>query len=599
MAPAVAPGSRELSERGSRGYQIAGRLRPSATRAQAQSELDAAMRRLAEAHPQTNRGVQAEVLPFWQSPRGPQRMLNAALAVLQAIMLLLLLAVCGNTANLVLARASARQREMGIRLALGAKPWRIAGLLLVENVLLALPGAALGALIAAWGTKALLILPLTGVPVRFQTSVDEAGLAFAMLLGVGSGLIFGAAPALQLSRVDPLAAFRAGSRTAGRSPMRNALMAVQVALALMVLIVAGLFFRSFMEARNTDPGFRREGLLLAAYDLSGRSSTAALNRALAVRLLEGVGRLPGVEGAAIASSVPLDIHGLPTRVFTLEGRARDDGGFDEALANIVTPGYFEVMGIPLRAGPGFADLNDPAAPPQAVVNEEFARRYLGGVEPLGRWLQARGARYVIAGIVRNSLYNAFGEPPTPIVYFSYRDNPQPRGEIHLRSRDGGGTALAAGVRRVIREIDPELPVFNVRSMTDHVETNLLFRRIPARMFAVLGPLLLMLAAIGIYAVVAYTVSLRTREIGVRLAIGASARRVVREFVRQSMGVVGLGTIAGWALAFVVALAFVPGGAIDLPVFAGVPAILLAVAAVACWLPARRASQVEPVVALRD
>jgi predicted permease len=542
--------------------------------------------------------MHGEVLPFWLSPRGPQRLLTTALAILQAIMLLLLLAVCGNTANLVLARASARQREMGVRLALGAGPWRIASLLLTENVVLALLGAGLGAAIAVWGTQALRILPLSGLPLRFQTSVDGLGLAFAMVLGVGCGLVFGAAPAAQLARVEPQLAFRSGARTAGRSGIRSALMGIQVALALVVLIVAGLFLRSFMETRSTDPGFRREGVLLAAYDLAGRNAGAAFTRDFADRLLASLRALPAVEAAAIASSVPLDIHGLPSRTFTVEGRARTDGTLDRALANTVTPGYFRVMDIPLRAGADFANLEDPTAAPQAIVNEEFVRRYLDGVEPLGRRLQARDRSYVIAGVARNSLYNAFGEPPAPIIYFSYRDNPTLSGEIHLRTRVGAETALAPEVRRIVRELDPELPVFNVRTLTAHVDTNLVFRRVPARMFAVLGPLLVVLAAIGIYAVVAYTVSLRTTEIAVRLALGATAPRLIAQFVGENLGVIGLGAVLGWLVAFVVALDVAAGRSIDVPVFAGVPALLLLVATVACWLPARRAIRLDPVAALR-
>jgi predicted permease len=601
LAPVVVNGSKELDSRGIRGYSVMGRLQPSATDESAQGELDAVMSRLAQAYPDSNRSVRGEVLAFWQSPRGPQRMLTAALAILQAVMLLLLLAVCGNAANLMLARASARHQEMGIRLALGAQPWQIASLLLGENILLAVIGAALGAAAAVWGTRALLLLPLTGLPIRFQTSVDGLTLLFAILLGVGCGVIIGAAPAIQLAKLDPHAALRSGARSAGRSRMRNALMAVQVGLALVVLIVAGLFFRNFLETRATDPGFRREGVLLAAYDLAGRTADPALTRTLAERLLERMRALPAIESAAIGAAVPLDIHGLPSRVLTLEGRARTDGELDEALTNTVTPGYFKVMDIPMRAGTDFADLADPGAPPQAIVNEAFVERYIGSPSmesALGRRLEARGRNYFIIGVARNSLYNAFGEPPTPAIYFSYRDSPLPRGEIHIRVRGGAEAAVSADVRRVVRELDPELPLFNVRPLTDHVETNLIFRRIPAQMFAVLGPLLLILAAIGIYAVVAYSVSLRTTEIGVRLALGATARRVVGQFVRETLGVIGLGALVGWAVAFAIAMDFV-GGSIDVAVFAGVPAILLFVAGIACWVPARRAASVAPIIALRQ
>jgi putative ABC transport system permease protein len=601
VAPVIFNGSKELEDRSVRGYWIIGRLADGTTRVRAQTELDAAMHDLARTYPKSNGAVRAEVRTYWESPRGPQRMLATSLAFLQAIMLLLLLAVCGNTANLLMARANARQREIGVRLALGAGRWRVLRLLLTESVLLSLMGAALGAAIALWGTNALSAAPpmrVRGIPITFQTEVDGVGLAFAVLLGMICGVIFGLAPALQLARLDPQQTLRAGASTSPRSRLRNTLMATEVALASVVLVAAGLFFRSFMETRDTDTGFRRDGILLATYDLTGRRVDETAARVFAARLVDRLASVPGIEAAAIASSVPLDIHGMPTRAFTLEGRARDDGLSDEALVNAVTPGYFGVMGIPLLDGRDFASLADTAAPAQTIVNEEFVRRYLDRMPPLGRRIQLRGRAYAIVGVVQNALYNAFGEPPTAIIYLSYRDRPSPIGEIHMRTRAGAETAVAPELRRAVRDLDPELPIFDVRTLNDHIESNLILRRIPARMFGVLAPLLLLMAAIGIYAVVSYNVSLRTTEIGVRLALGATGGRIVSEFVADSLRVIGVGAICGWLIAFVLALDVLSGGPIDRIVFAAVPAVLLVVAAVAAWLPARRVTRVEPSIALR-
>jgi hypothetical protein len=267
----------------------------------------------------------------------------------------------------------------------------------------------------------------------------------------------------------------------------------------------------------------------------------------------------------------------------------------------VTPGYLALMKIPLVAGADFAALDDVAAPPQAIVNEEFVHQYLDGGSPetaLARRLQTRGTSYVIIGVARNSLYNAFGEPPTPIIYLSYRDRPAFTGEIHVRVRSGSESSVTPEVRRVVRDLDADLPLFNVRTLVDHVETNLVFRRVPARLFAVLGPLLLALAASGIYAVVSYTISLRSREVGVRMALGATARRVLGEFLIENLAVVLVGALAGWLLTLVVALDVIGVDTFDAGAFAGVPLLLLVVAGVACWIPARRATSVAPMVVLR-
>jgi predicted permease len=598
LAPDLLNGSRELERRTSRGYAAIARLAPGVTASQAQTEVDAAMRDLAVTYPEASAGIGAEVLPFWQAPRGPQRFLTTALGFLQAVMLLLLLTVCGNTANLMLARASTRHREMGVRLALGGSRTRIASLLLAENLLLAFFGAAAGLLVAWWGTRAMSVRDVgIGVPVSLETSVDSAGVLFALALGAFSGIAFGLAPAVQLSRVDPQISMRTGATASGRSLFRQGLMALQVALALVVLVAAGLFLRSFLETRDTDPGFRREGVLLAAYDLTGRNTSEDYARAFAARLLTKLGALPNVTGVAIASSVPLDIHGLPSRAFTVDGWTRTEPGSEQALANTVTPGYFDAMRIPIVAGRDFAEIMDLEAPSQVIVNEAFVRRYLPRLEPLGRRLQARGKAFTICGVARDSLYNAFGEPPTPAIYFSYRDGSPRAGEIHLRTREGSESSLAPQVRQVVRDLDAELPVYNVRTLSAHVEANLLFRRIPARMFTVLGPMLLVLAAIGIYAVVAYSISQRTVEMGVRLALGATGARVIASLVFESMTIVSLGVMAGWLIAFLAAPAII-GGEIDAPVFLGVPAILLIVGAISCWLPASRAARLDPMIALR-
>ena len=599
MAPALLGGTRDLEDRSSRPFSLLGMLKPGATREEAQAQLSTAMAQLARDYPEASAGIGGEILAFWKAPRGPQRMLISGLAVLQGVMLLLLLAVCGNTANLMLARGSTRQREMAVRVALGAGRWRIVSLVLTENMLLALLGAGLGAAMAVWGTTALRVAPMIGsFPILFQTRVDALTLAFAILLGAACGLIFSAAPAVHLARLDPKDGLHSSSNTPPRSRARKVLMGVEVGLAMAVLIAAALFLQSFRTARQADPRFRPEGVLLAAYDLSGRNPNEASEREFAARLLERLRSLPGVEAAAIATNVPLDLHGIPARSFTVQGRVRTEAGQDRAISNTVTPGYFRVMAIPLLTGNDFAEMGDKAAPAQAIVNEEFVRRYLNGADAIGRRLQTREGSFAIIGVARNSVYDAFGEPAQPAVYFSYRDVPWDQGEIHLRTRSGNETALTSEARAVLRDLDPMLPLYDVRTFSQHIERNLYLRRIPARMFVVLGPLLLGLAAIGIYAVVSYAVARRTREIGVRLAFGATSERVVLQIIRENLGAITQGAAIGWLLALAISIHGITKGVVNLPVFIGVPVILLGVATLACWIPARRASRIDPMAALR-
>ncbi|HEX4915427.1 MAG TPA: ABC transporter permease [Vicinamibacterales bacterium] len=599
LAPVVFAGSTELDARGQRGYSAIGRLREGSTEAQAATQLTGAMSELAAAFPETNGRITGELRPFWKAARGPQMMFVMALGVLQAVMLLVLLAVCGNTANLVLARASTRYKEVGVRLALGAGPASVIRLMLIENLLLGLMGAALGLLIAWWGTEALRAMPPYGAfPVRFQTSLDGLGLLFAVLLGIGSGLLFGAAPALQLGRVDPQRALRSGTRSAGRSAIRDGLMALQCGLALLVLVVAGLFFQSFVESRNTNPGFRIDGLMLATYDLGPLSPTDQYARQFAADLLDRLQRVPSVESAALANAMPLDIHGLPMRQFTLEGRAQTTAQAESALSNIVSPGYFQTMGIAIVAGSDFAPIADTTMPSQVIVNEEFVRRYVAPADPLGRQLRNGDITYTIAGVVKDSTYDAFGEPPTPAFFMSWRDRPRWLGEVHVRARPGSETLLASEIQRAVRELNAALPVYNVRTMAEHVERNLFLRKIPARMFLVIAPLLLGLVAIGIYAVVSYTVSQRTTEIGVRIALGATSDRVVRQIVKEGVIVAAAGLFLAWMIAGMLQMHLFLGGPDAWVILMIVPMVLLGVAAVSCWLPARRATMVDPIVALR-
>jgi predicted permease len=597
LAPVLLGGSTELEQRDDRVYSAMGRLRPGTSIAQAGPELDTAMRQLAANYPASNGGVGAVILPFWQTPRGAAGLLLGGLEVLQGFMLLLLLAVCANAGNLLLARASARRREIGVRLALGARPGQIVRMLLTESAVLGALASGGGVLLAEWGTGALRAVPLPGgFPFKFDTDLRWDGLLLSVLAGLGCALLFGLAPALQAARTDSQLALRSARPAAGRSRLRSTLVALEVALALLVLVGAAMFARNFLESRTAAPGFKAEGVLLAGYDLAHSGYDRATGLARMDELLTRLASTPGVDTAAIASWVPLDFHAMPLAAFKLDGRDKPGGGLDRALTYNVTPGYFRTMEIPLVAGRDFAALTDTALPRQAVVNEEFVRRFLGDTPPLGHVIGGKNAGFEIVGVVRNSLYESFGEPAKPIIYFSYRDRFGLTGRLHVRTR-GPEAALAPVLRRIVRETNPSVALFDVQTLTEHVDRNLFFRRIPARMFAGLGPLILLIAAIGMYAVVANSVAQRTTEIGVRLALGAAPGRVVRQILGESLRLVWLGLVPAWLIAVVVML-HVQAGALNLSVIVGVPALLVGVAALAAWLPARRAARVDPVIALR-
>lgn len=604
-APLMVEGTRELDSRTERDYDLLGRVRSGVSRAEASGNLDDALRAMAVEHPGTNASVHADLLAQWQAPGGPQRSLMLALGLLQGVMLLVLLAVAGNTTNLVLARTTARRQEAGVMLALGAGRSRIMRLVLIENLVLALAGAALGALLAVWGTNILRAVPLPspgGLELTFFTPVDWVSVLFASGLGVVSGLIIGLPPAFQLARTDPAISLRSSGATSARRPMRDVLLALEAALAIVVLVVAALFLKGFRETRTTDPGFRREGVLLASVDLRGRTRTIAPAASLefATRLLDRLRQVPAVENAALSTSIPLDIHGMPSRSYQLEGQARSDGGVDRALTNTVTPGYLQTMGIATVAGRDFAALDDTVAPPQAIVNETFARHF--GIDPpaiLGRTITSGTSAFTIVGVAKDSLAVSFGEIPEPFIYLSWRDRPSAMAEIHIRTRPGSETALTAAVRDAVRAIETGLPLYNVRTLTDHVEANLVFRRIPARMFLVIGPLVLVLVAVGIYAVVAYGVAQRRKEIGTRLALGATARQVTRALMADTLRVVLLGMAGGGVVALMIDPSALEGRATDTIWLAGVGALFLATAWIASWWPARAACRIDPMSALKD
>lgn len=601
MATELQPATLELEKRTSRPYLMLTRLKPGVTRGQAQAELDAAARRLIETYPETNKGLRYELLPLWRVPRGGEGIVYA-LGTLQVFAALILVVVCANTANLLLARASVREREIGVRLALGASASRIIIQLLSESLLLALAGAAGGLIFALWGVDVLSQIPLpASIPLKIAPQLDGSSLLFATLLAGLCGVAFGLAPAWQLAHSDILQSLRGGrGSVGGRSWARDSLIGLQVAIALVVLVLGALYLKSYRNSLVAQPGFDHERVLLAGVDLAGRGYTEETGRAFLDQLLQRLASVPGVVRASAAANIPLDIRGISTGVIDVEGEPFDPER--KILYYNATPGYVATMGMPLLIGHDLAPLSRSDLPLDAVINEEMARRYWPGVTPIGRRFEISGTYYEVAGVVRNAKYLSLNESPRAIAWLTMRAQFIFAPTLHLRAGSGDPRALLPALRAAVRSLDPALTLIEPRSLAEHVHDNLFMQRVPVLMLTVIGPLALALSAIGLYSVLAYSLAQRTREIAVRLTLGATPRSVVWFMIWQHMRVVLVSAATGLAVSAglnkLIGHSLVGVGTGDPTIYVGVPALLLAVAVFACWLPARCAAGVDPIVMLR-
>lgn len=597
------PGTTELTDRKARAYTMLTRLPSDVSAARVQGELDAAASFLLDTYPETNRGLGYTLLPLWRSPRGGQAMV-LALATLQLFAALILAVVCANTAGLLLAQASTRRREIGVRLALGAAPRRILFQLLGESVMLAACAIVGGYVVALWGGDILRNLPVAlpgNLQLRVATELNWPALVFGGSLALVCGVVFGLAPALQLTRADVIDSLRSGSGALpGRSRLRDTLVTIEVALAVVLLVLAGLYSISFRRALAANPGFDVDRVLLASLDLGAKGYNGARTRAFTPDLLRRLREAPGISGASVSNAALLDLHGLPTGVIAVAGYPFD--GTAKIRYAYASPGHLQTLGMPLRAGTDLTPLERTDLPVDAVINERMAQLYWPGASPLGRKFIVNDTEYIVSGIVRDARYESLNEPPLPLAWLTVRSRTLVQPVLHIRSEGDPRAALGA-VRDVLRQIDPSLPLLEIRTLAQHVENNLIMQRMPAQMLAFLGPLALVLAAIGLYAVIAYALAQRTREIGVRIALGSSANQVVGLMIWQGMRVVLIGGAAGWLVALAVGyflqrrLVGVHFG--EPAVYVGVPLLLLAVTALACWLPARRAARVDPMIALRS
>ena len=582
---------------------VVGRLAPGATLKAARADMAAIGQRLERQYPATNTGWSVAVTPLRERIVGDVR--PALLVLLGAVGLVLLIA-CANVANLLLARGAARRRELAMRAALGAPRRRLVGQLLAESLVLSLLGAALGLLLAFWATRALVGLDPAALPRLGEVHVDGAVLLFALGAALVTTALFGLAPALRLTRTDLRRELVEGGRSAGgrgRSVLDRGLVAGQVAIAVVLLVGAGLLIRSFASLQGVNPGFRTRGVLTARVSLPDhRYPDDPRVRAFWNDLLARLGGLPGVTRAGVTSDLPLQSGSYLS--FRVEGRpAPGPDVVQDAVVCSVGGDYFRTLGIPLVRG-RLTDARDGSEDrPVAVIDRAMARRYWGGEDPIGDRISFDGNRwYTIVGVVGNVRTESLDRPGYPHAYLNYRQSPRHGMALALHT-DGDPAALAGAVRAAVGQLDPTLPVYDVRTMREIIETSILRPRFDVMTLGTFAGLALLLALIGIYGVLSYAVSVRLRELGIRMVLGADRGATLRFVLRLGMAPVLAGVAVGLAGA-VLAVRVLSGllygvSPLDPVTFVLVPAALVAVAALACWLPAWRATRVDPVHALRS
>jgi putative ABC transport system permease protein len=600
----------QMGDRGAHYLEVVAGLRPGVTLAQANAGLQVLATRLARAYPDTNGLVRR----FFAEPLQDTYTQGArtGLIVLMAAVGFILLIACANIANLLLARATGRQREIAVRTALGAARSRILRQMLTESALLAAGGGLLGVVLADWCFSFLKNLIPADLTRSASLALDPGVLAFAVGISLASSLLFGMAPALQVSRIDLNGVLKEGGRgNVGprRGMLRDMLVIGEVALSLVLLVGSGLLLKSFAKLRGLDPGFRADHVLTVRVDAPMTKYGDFTKRAAFFeRVVERVRTLPGVQAAGFTSALPLTWEGGSSG-FTPEGVApRPDVSWD-ANNRVVSAGYFEAMRIPLRRGRLFRDSDGPDAPPVVIVNETMARKFWPNQDALGKRFKFGGpgdeAPWLrIAGIVGDVRQMRLNEPPRQEMYFPYwqaKDNWMVPRDLAIRT-SGDPLSLAGAVRQAVWSIDKDQPVSNIMTLDNLLDQEVAQRRVQAALLGGLAALALILACIGIYGVLSYLVTQRTREIGVRVALGASAADVFRTVAGQGMALTGIGVAAG--LTGALALSHMLGsllfgvGAGDPLTYAVAVAVFGGVALLACYFPARRAARVDPMVTLR-
>jgi predicted permease len=598
----------KLEDRGARWIEGFALLKPGVTREQAQEEISAVAQRLENDYPATNRGVGIKLLPLWQTPFNKAREMLPTLEVTLAVALLVLLIACANVSNLLLVRSLARRHEMTVRLALGSGRGRLVKQLLAEGLILSTLAAGSGLIVAYWLRNALIRFFTVpgGIRLNLPGEFDWRVFAFSIGICLISTLLFALVPAIQTGKVDLAGALKSESGGVvggrGRLRIRSALVMVQVSLSFVLLAGAGLLIQSTRQLAAASPGFSTEGVLNTVVDLFSAGYNAQRARVFQDELLERVQGLPGVESAVFARSTPFSYRSFSSAPIAVDGYQPAPDEQPTVDYNAVGPAYFATVGIPLVSGREFTRADDETAQPVAVVNEAMAAQYWRGESPVGRRVQVKDQWMQVVGVAKTSNYDSIMERPRPFFYVPLRQNPFVNVGLNIRTAQAPGP-LAAVLAREIHAIDADLAPYEVITMREQVDRMSSSKKIAVTLLSVFGGLALVLAAIGLYGVMSYSVSQSSRELGLRMALGASATDLLRMVMSHGLALTAcgivLGAVAGLSLTRLMGYLLYKVSPRD-PVAFGAAFMVMAIASVAaCFLPAWRATRTDPVRALKD
>lgn len=600
-------GGYKLEDRGARWIEAYALLKPGVTLQQAQQEFAAIGKRLEVAYPATNRGRSLRLWPLWETPFNNAGTLLPTLEIMLAVVVFVLLIACANVGNLLLVRSFARRHEMSVRLAIGAGRARLWKQLLTEGLVLSLLGAAGGLLVAYWCRHALVLLfpARGGVQMHLPGEIDWRVLALSAGVCLLTTLLMGVAPALQANKIDLAHALKTEASGVvgggGRAWLRSGLVLVQVSLSFILLVGAGLLLQSLLRIRTASPGFTTHRVLYTAVDLVSAGYDITRAETFREALLERVRALPGVESAAFARMVPLSYGSFSSSPIAVDGYTPQPEESPTVDYNEVGPAYFITIGIPFLAGREFTRGDDEKAAPVAIVNETMAQRYWQGRNPLGDRVQVKGRWLTIIGVAKDSKYSSVRELTKPFFYVPIRQNLIRNGDLHIRT-PLAPEVMAAAIAREIHTLDANLAPYEVITLQEQLDRSTSPQMVAVTLVATLAVLALFLAAIGLYGVMSYTVSQSTRELGLRMALGASAyglfRLVVLRGLALTAGGILLGAAAALGLTRLLRYLLYEVSPYDPLAFGSAFLVLAIVSLIACFWPAWRATRVDPIVALR-